>query len=968
VLGELWSNGQLAPSDGASVRRTQHLLATAHADVGRLDEAIAIAGNALDGIPPGEGRSARAELESWQGDYQVLAAAYARDGHYRREPGRVVEGLAHGPPLVGADVAMAIDAFISVGKEEMAWLCYAHHEGAGRADTPTAWLAGAKAALCAGDLGRAVELLDRATLTGGAARIDSAVNRVLRLAATRAPEEWEKILAQRLDAGAVTLARLLARDLADFVPGLAGSEVVAEALGPRAARPFAEAWLAPLRSALAGVPLGDIDALFAEHSAPTLAAADRLAGGWPARISASLPDEGRVCQLVHLFGQAVCRYLALTTGAPNPLAGGLRQVATDALTLLGQGRPPPLGALRSILEAFDGAGVGVDPWVLDRWLLRFERAVLLEGRVGGNLRSFTTGLGLVGDHLRGEERVAFELRLAHELKDDGDPTNDDQARVLFERSLRAIGTGAVAVGYAEVTSTLDPEATRDVCFTAAAAEPHRHPGPHLALARALFAAGQPDRALDALVVGLPLLDTTAREQRLAELRPHWERAGFGFPFEWAAAQDEGLAHLRAGRNEEAMRCFRWCNALDPSNAGMLKNLGLACAALGRTAAAIAAFSEMDEGDGPRLAGQALLQAQRYGHAVFALRYASLSFTTAADWAALGGAAWYDEDDETAAEAYEKVYTLKRGRLDAGELSTFATALANAGLFARCEDVARELIAAALDDPPFLAHGNHAMARGLLGQGRFSEAVPFAQLALNGNPLADAANEFAETLARAQRGEPYAVTPLRSATAPARAFAALTAGDMQAALSIAGSAPGWPTARAALAAAAWRADDQMPVSPGALRFIVDELDRSAGETGRDATLWRLLALELVEAAYFPVDTPPPLGARVSPADFARQLEDRLEEEEPTIMKEVPTLRMPQPPPPPTDDLIVFPGTKIPRLSDYVQVMKAMQGQDPLGALAELGIDMAAYAKLASQWARRLASDPVLSARFSQQMDQ
>jgi hypothetical protein len=194
--------------------------------------------------------------------------------------------------------------------------------------------------------------------------------------------------------------------------------------------------------------------------------------------------------------------------------------------------------------------------------------------------------------------------------------------------------------------------------------------------------------------------------------------------------------------------------------------------------------------------------------------------------------------------------------------------------------------------------------------------------------------------------------------------------MQAALSIAGSAPGWPTARAALAAAAWRAGGEAPVAYAALHAVGAGLDGSAGETSPNATLWRLAALELREAAYFPVDTPPPLGPRTSPADFARQLEERIEEEEPTIMKEVPTVRVAQPPPPPmtTDDLIVFPGTKIPRLSDYVQVMKAMQGEDPLGALAKLGIDMAAYAQLSTAWARRLAADPVLSARFSQKMDQ
>ena len=68
----------------------------------------------------------------------------------------------------------------------------------------------------------------------------------------------------------------------------------------------------------------------------------------------------------------------------------------------------------------------------------------------------------------------------------------------------------------------------------------------------------------------------------------------------------------------------------------------------------------------------------------------------------------------------------------------------------------------------------------------------------------------------------------------------------------------------------------------------------------------------------------------------------------------------------DDLLVFPGTQIPRLSDYVSVMKAMRGADPLGTLARLGLDMAGYAQLATRWGQRLAADPDLSARFTAKM--
>ena len=982
LLGDLWSRRQLLASDESNLRWAQHLLASVHLEIGRLDEAIAIARRALDGAPTKAYRTQRAELEAWENQPAILAAAYARDGHFRREPGRVLDGFARGRPLRGHDVAVHIEALIATGKDDLTPLCWAHHDGAHRARTPAAWLAGARACLLGDELEEAIALVQRAQLGAGAAPLEGAVHRFFRLAAIRPVAEWEAILAGKLDAGAKTVARLLARDLADFVPGLETSEIVREALGPRAGRAFESIWLAPLRAALGDMPTPEIDAFFTEHAGSTLTAADRLAGRWLDRLAPSLPEEARAGQVAYVFASALARYFVLTTGAPNPLAGGLRQVAADALALLGQSPPLPQGVLRAVLEVLDAASEGVDPWVLDRWILRFERAVVLEDRLGGHLTGFTAGLRRVGDWLRGEERIAFELRLAHELKDDGDPTNDDQARALFERSLRAVGASAAAP-WAEVTSGLPPATALDVLQTAAAAA-HHEPGPHLALARAFLTSGRSDRALAALLVGLPLLELPVREQRLAELKPHWQRSGDDLPFEWAAAQDAGLAHLAAGRARDAARCFAWCNALDPGNPGILKNLGLAWAALGETTAAVRAFAEMDEADGPKLAGHALLQAQKYGGAVRALRYASATFTDAADWATLGGAAWYDEDDETAAEAYEKVYARKPGRLAAAELATFATALANAGLYARCEEIARELIAAAFDDQTFLSAGNHAMARALLGQGRAPEAVSFAQLAVveiqKGNPSSSAAAEMAETLARARRNQPYPTKALRRQTVAARAFAALEAGDFPAAQSIAISAPGWATARAALVAGAVRSDPHSSVGYPALHMLATQLDGSAGATDRDSVLWRDLALALREDAYFPTDPPPPLGRRVDLAELDRLLSERMEDDEPTIMKELPsaptlkelgnqpTHRLPHPEPPPVggDDLIVFPGTKIPRLSDYVEVMKAMKGEDPLGALAKLGLDMAGYAQLASQWGQRLAQDPELSARFSSKM--
>jgi hypothetical protein len=67
-----------------------------------------------------------------------------------------------------------------------------------------------------------------------------------------------------------------------------------------------------------------------------------------------------------------------------------------------------------------------------------------------------------------------------------------------------------------------------------------------------------------------------------------------------------------------------------------------------------------------------------------------------------------------------------------------------------------------------------------------------------------------------------------------------------------------------------------------------------------------------------------------------------------------------------DPLVFPGGKVPKLSDYVGLMKQMQTGNMMGALGALGLDMMAYASVAQQWGAKLAADPVLNAKFADMM--
>jgi hypothetical protein len=68
-----------------------------------------------------------------------------------------------------------------------------------------------------------------------------------------------------------------------------------------------------------------------------------------------------------------------------------------------------------------------------------------------------------------------------------------------------------------------------------------------------------------------------------------------------------------------------------------------------------------------------------------------------------------------------------------------------------------------------------------------------------------------------------------------------------------------------------------------------------------------------------------------------------------------------------DPVVFPGQPVAKLSDYVAILKGMQGGDMQGALAPYGLDMMSYGSVASAWGAKMAADPVLTEKFTRMMN-
>jgi hypothetical protein len=76
--------------------------------------------------------------------------------------------------------------------------------------------------------------------------------------------------------------------------------------------------------------------------------------------------------------------------------------------------------------------------------------------------------------------------------------------------------------------------------------------------------------------------------------------------------------------------------------------------------------------------------------------------------------------------------------------------------------------------------------------------------------------------------------------------------------------------------------------------------------------------------------------------------------------------PRPTPVPSSapaDVTVFPGDKLPNLSDFARLQSAIQATDFMSALYREGLDPIAYARLSDRWAKRLAADPALRAEYA-----
>ena len=524
-------------------------------------------------------------LEDWKAQPKYTALAYARAGFHRGEPGRALAGFAQAGSSYYGDLVKWIESLLALDKRDEALMCWSHHKRIKMAYTPLAQVAAARVYLANQRPTAALPILAVAPLRSPRRRLDSEVNRLLRVAASFGPEPFVQTAAAFEKVGATRLASAARRDGADFAPGFPGAA---------SGHPvhFAVDALATLRSRLERDGLAPIDELFGQLRGDNQAVADELVKRWTDVVGFPNRDEEQSAfagRLAYLFANAACRYFALTTQAPNVLAGALRTVSQECLELMcHSGVTYDDATLRGLFEALE-KHANCDQWLFDTWLLRLERALDLDRFRGGHLGPLVQGLPRIAHYLRGDELIAAELRQATSLA--ADPAKAGHATDLFERCFRAIGGNAILPLAKHVESSRDSNATANAMWLAY----HCHPFnayPAVSLAKILWQAGHHDACLGVLCERLGWAGRDWRVEQLGKLSAEIGQR-FAVPWDFNAAQQKALQALNHGNAADALRLFRWCDALDPGNAAVLQNLGLAYIKLGAAEEALACFGELD---------------------------------------------------------------------------------------------------------------------------------------------------------------------------------------------------------------------------------------------------------------------------------------------------------------------------------------------------------------------------------------
>ncbi|MBA2540739.1 MAG: hypothetical protein H0V17_13960, partial [Deltaproteobacteria bacterium] len=631
------------------------LLAEALAEVGRRDEAIAL--RASRGGPP------------LPGDPHTVARAAAREAWCRGDPARTLEQYGKAEPEGPVDLALFLDALVACGREDEVPLAWSRL----RTSDASVRLAAARGLFAAGEWRRGLEELWRVEL-GEPGRDDHVAVAHLGLLLSIMPlEAAESALAERVGAGGVTLARRMARDIADFIPGAAKSALVMRALGKPANLELDHSTLTGfscephMRAA--------IEALFAELEPDSesserrvaaagrraarrgtkvdrpitmvidpMVAADRLVNRWLEVVFEAGSEGAPLARAaIYVAAQALARYLVATTVVPTVNAGALRTVAAEALALVRLHRAQLADPdIQALLAAIDPLLRKVDRWVGTRWLAAVERSCGIDERTAGDVAGFASKTGTVAARILGPEETAVlaaSVARLHRERPEG-----WESAVAAQASRLALHTGRA--GTAEwadatmaqlATKTIEPAEAIDVLHNAAYLAEGTTAIPAMHLARVLFDVGRAPFAYTVLVAGLPAATREQRVAALAAVADPWQ-AAIDIPLTFERASAAMFEALQKRDPVRAEKVGRWAIALDPDNVDVHRNLGLALAQQGKVIDALYHLTRGTRDQSTQVLAGVLFQNGKLADALAVLDHASRWYTRADQWIGFGGIA------------------------------------------------------------------------------------------------------------------------------------------------------------------------------------------------------------------------------------------------------------------------------------------------------------------------------------------
>jgi tetratricopeptide (TPR) repeat protein len=935
------------------------LVSDALAACGRLEEAIALRARRLDGRETTWPRQT-AILDAWRSEPRVAAWCYAREGYFRGDPARAVEGFGRTEPKDALDLAIFLDSLIAMGREEdvlLAWAQFGLGRGLG------ARLAAARCLMTAGEWRRGIEELWRVQFTQPGRDEHPAISRCGLLMSVMPIDIAESALAERMAIGAHTLARRMARDVADFVPAAAKSSIVLRALGltGRTATVDFEA------NALASFPIDDasrkaIDALFAElaQEREPLVVADRLVNRWfDVVFDRGSSDETTFATCAaYVASQALARYLAMTTRPPSPIAGGLRTVAGEALALVAKIRAAlPDAAVRSLLGAIEPILRRADRWIGTAWLATVERCCGIDERADGDVPGFVRDYATVAARILGPEEAAVlsaSIAQLHRDRPDGweSAVGTQAARLAQHTGYAGVDEWADATIAALTSRAIDQDDAIDALHTAAYIAEGVSAVPCMHLARVLFGAGRAPAAVNVLSTGLHVARPAWRDRELATLADFWKSTNPGVPLEFDAVASTLFEALQKGEAARAEKLGRWAVAIDPTNTEAHRNLGLALAQQGKLAEAMHHLVRGTSEQAAQILSGVLYQSGKLVEAMGVLDYASRWYTRADQWLSYAGIAYAAMDNPRTVRAYTAAYSLEPDAFDPTLLNAYAGVLDEVGEYGKCGQIAQHLLRVAKDELVWKTSAWNHLACAYVGLGMFDEALKYAEDAVAQNPIEENRAGFAATLERAKaKAKPRP----SAATLPAKVkepiFALLESGDFAGAAAQADNASGWRIRRAALEAARFRerADNTIRVTPRAFAAASAVLTDTVGLVELEAVLARAIAREIREQAYFARDPLPPLGDRSTREAFIRDFRARGG----VIIGDD------APPQQTFTDRVVVQGSKVARVSDYVALLRDLAALAPREALAQFDLDDAGYVEVSKAWGAAIDADPTLA---------